>query len=163
MKKYESNRNMSDFLIYINAKYFLRAEISCMKNILIQSLIVGGIAAIINAVLAFLLGGSILDTPYVGPNVTETEPVSVFAVKAGVMTFLLTFIGALILSLLARKNTERGVRIWRIIGIVFLVLYGIMPFVAPVANVQAAILVNILHLVAGFAALYYIPKRAKIV
>jgi len=131
-----------------------------MKKILLNGLIVGAITGVINAILAFLLGDSLLETPYTEPGSTETVPVGQFAVAAGIFSLVLVFIGALILGLLNRWKPNSAVRIWTIIGVIFLILYGIFPFAAPVASVKAGILTNLLHLVAGFGALYYIPKRS---
>ena len=131
-----------------------------MKKILLNGLIVGAITGAINAVLAYLLGGSLLETPYAGPDTTEPVPVGQFAVASAIFSLVLVFIGALILGLLYRWKPNSAVRIWTIIGVVFLILYGIFPFAAPVASIKAGILSNLLHLVAGFGALYYIPKRS---
>ncbi len=131
-----------------------------MKNLLLQALRIGVITGAINAVIVFLLGGSVLDTPYVAPGVAETQPVTTFAYVAFVLTVILIVIGALLLSLLVRWMGAPGIRTWQVLGIIFLILYAIFPFVGPeIASTKAAILVNILHLVAGIPALLYLPRK----
>ena len=135
-----------------------------MKKILFQALIISVLAGLANAGLAFMLGGSILETPYAGPETTENVPLSQFTIAAAIFSVILSLIGALVLGLLTRKNPARGTNIWRIIGIVFLIIYGVFPFIAPgVASVSAGILVNILHLVAGVPMLLLLPGRAGLV
>ena len=130
-----------------------------MKKILLNGLILGAITGAVNAVLALTLGGSVLATPF-QPNTTEQIATSEFAGAAFGASLILTLIGALILGLLHRSLGARGVRIWTIIGIAFLVLYGLFPFLAPgMASSKAAIMVNIMHLVAGIPALTYLPKK----
>lgn len=131
-----------------------------MKKIILNSLVVGLITGMINALLAFTLGGSVLETPYAGPDATEPIPPPQFAIGSLIITVVLTLIGGLILALLTRKNVQRGVRIWVIIGVIFLIVYGIFPFAGPVASFKAGILTNLQHAVAGFGALYFIPRRA---
>ncbi len=130
-----------------------------MKKILVNSLLVGLGAGLVNSALAYFLGDGPLETPY-APQTTDPQPAGQFAVAAGIFTVILTLIGGLILGLLTRKNPDKGLRTWRIIGVVFLILYGAFPFFAPVASDKAGILTNLLHLVAGFAALYFIPKQS---
>jgi hypothetical protein len=73
-------------------------------------------------------------------------------------------IGALILGLLVKRFPNSAIRTWTIIGVVFLIINGIFPFAAPgVAPIKGAILSNLVHAVAGFAALYFIPRRAGLV
>lgn len=133
-----------------------------MKKILTSALVVGAIAGVVNFLLAYLLGGSILETPY-QPETTEPIPAGEFAVASGIFTLLLTLVGAVILGVLVKRLPERALRIWLIISVVFLALYGIFPFAAPVASFKAGLLTNLLHAVAGFAALYFIPRRAGLV
>ena len=135
-----------------------------MKNILLQALIISTVAGVANAGIAFMLGATILETPYAGPETTENVPLSQFTIASAVFSIILSLIGALVLGLLARKKPARGANIWRIIGIVFLIVYGIFPFIAPgVASVRAGILVNILHLVVGIPMLLMLPRRAGLV
>jgi len=133
-----------------------------MKNTLLYSMKIGGIVATINFILVFVLT-TFLETPYLAPGSTELQPVLNFAVTSGVLSFILIFIGAFLLTLISKKNAVRGVKIWRGVGITFLVLYGAMPFFAPgVASIKAAIMVNILHAIAGFMALYFLPKKLEL-
>lgn len=131
-----------------------------MKNLLISALKLGLITGAANAALAYFLGNSILETPF-QPGTTEFVPVAQFAIMAGVFTLLLIVVGAVILGLLKKRMPEKGIRIWTIIAVVFLILYGIFPFIAPeAASTDAAILTNILHLVAGIPAIIFLPKNA---
>jgi len=131
-----------------------------MKNLLVSALKLGLITGVVNAALAFFLGDSILATPY-EPGTTTAVPVAQFAVMSGVFTVLLTVLGAVILGLLKKRMPEKGIKIWQIIAVVFLFAYGIFPFMAPeVASTDAAILTNILHLVAGIPAIVMLPKSA---
>jgi len=149
------------FLIHVNAAHLHISLFWDMKKILTTALTIGGVAGLVNAALAFLLGSTILETPFMEPGSTEYMPLSQFAIASGVFTVILTLIGALILGVLYNRLQEKGVRIWKIVGIVFLVLYGLMPFVTPgLATFKAAILSNLLHLVAGIPALMLIPRRA---
>lgn len=132
-----------------------------MKKILLNALLIGALAGAINFGLALILGDSWLETPFI-QGTQEMEPTMDFAMKSLISTIVLTLVGGLILGLLHRRYNERGIRIWRIIGVVFLFLYGAMPFLGPgVATFKAAILINILHFVAGFAALYFIPRATR--
>lgn len=131
-----------------------------MKNLLISALKLGLVTGVINAALAYFLGGSILETPY-KPGTTTVVPAAQFAVMAGVFTLLLTMVGALLLGVLKKRMPEKGVRTWTIVAVVFLIAYGVFPFMAPeAASTDAAILTNILHLVAGIPAIKLLPKSA---
>ncbi|MEO1384328.1 MAG: DUF6069 family protein [Bacteroidota bacterium] len=132
-----------------------------MKKILLNALLIGALAGAVNFGLALLLGESPLETPFI-QGTEEFEPASDFAMKSLVGTVVLTLIGGLILGLLHRRYGERSIRIWRIVGIAFLFLYGAMPFLSPgVATAKAGLLINILHFVAGFAALHFLPRATK--
>lgn len=131
-----------------------------MKNLLISALKLGLITGVANAALAYFLGDSILETPF-QPGTTEFVPVAQFAIMAGVFTLLLTVIGAVILGLLRKRMPEKATRTWTIIAVIFLIIYGVFPFMAPeAASTDAAILTNILHLVAGIPAILFLPKNA---
>lgn len=131
-----------------------------MKNLLLSALKLGVVTGIINAALVYFLAGSVLETPY-EPGTTEFVPVAQFTVMAGVFSLILTMVGALILGVLKKRMPEKGVRTWTIVAAVFLIAYGIFPFMAPeVASTDAAILTNILHLVAGIPAIMLLPKSA---
>ncbi|MEL7120337.1 MAG: hypothetical protein AAFO07_12875 [Bacteroidota bacterium] len=130
-----------------------------MKKILLNGLILGVTTGVVNAVLALTLGRSILATPF-QPGTTVQMPTAEFAGAAFGATLFLTLIGSLILWGLHSNYGNRGIKIWKLIGIIFLVLYGIFPLLVPaVASFKAAILVNIMHLVAGIPALTYLPKK----
>jgi len=132
-----------------------------MKKILLTSLVVGTVAGAINLLLVLLLAGTLLDTPYAGPGSSEKVPVGAFGIVSVGLTVILTLIGGLILGLLHRYKPDQAVRIWVVLGVVFLVAYGIMPFLGDgLVSLEAGILVNLLHAVAGAAALYVIPRRA---
>ncbi|MEO0897713.1 MAG: DUF6069 family protein [Bacteroidota bacterium] len=132
-----------------------------MKKLLTSALVLGLITGLVNAALGYFLGDGILETPF-EPGTQNHLPNTTFAGMAMFSSVLLTFLGALILGFLHKRSGEKGIRTWRIIAIVFLVAYGIFPFMAPeMATTNAAILVNIMHLVSGIPALLQLPTRVE--
>jgi len=132
-----------------------------MKKILLSSLLVGILAGAVNLLLVLILAGTLLDTPFTEPGSTEKVPVGTFGIVSVGLTVVLTLIGGLVLGLLHRFTPSQAVRIWVIIGVLFLVAYGAFPFLGEgLVSLEAGILVNILHAVAGGAALYFIPRRS---
>lgn len=129
-----------------------------MKKILTQSALIGVVAGAVNALIAYFWIQAGLDIPFAEPGSTEMLPSGQFITVAGVMSFVLTMIGGFLLWLLARNNQERGIRIWRIIAIAFLVIYGVFPVVAGLTSTTSLILVNLLHLVPGIPAILRLPN-----
>ena len=68
-------------------------------------------------------------------------------------------IAAAILGFLYGRNSEKGIRTWKIIGIIFLIVYGVLPYFGGIVTLSALMLINILHLVAGVPLLVMLPKK----
>lgn len=118
-------------------------------------LIGAGVAAIINAVL-YLLGRALGSFPATAltPMGRPVDVVGTVVVSAvGVLA------GAVVYTILTRLMvTARANRWFLIIAIVVLVLMAPSPLGVPGAPVSQVVIMEIMHLVAGISAIYFLTR-----
>lgn len=118
-------------------------------------LIAAGVAAIINVVL-YLIGralGSFPDTALTPMG----RPVDIFG--AAFVSVLGVLGGTVVYTALTRfMDTPRANRWFTIIAIVVLVVMVASPFAIPGAPVSQIVIMEIMHLVAGLAAIYFLTR-----
>jgi hypothetical protein len=114
-----------------------------------------GVAAIINVVL-YLLGRALGSFPS-----TALTPMGrpVDAVGAAVLSVFGVLAGAVVYTILSRlMNTARANRWFLIIAIVVLVLMVLSPLGVPGAPASQIVIMEIMHLVAGISAIYFLTR-----
>jgi hypothetical protein len=89
---------------------------------------------------------------------TGPQPMNVAAVV--MFSVLGVLVGAAVLALIIRQSA-RPVRMFRIVGIVFLVAYAFAPFTIPGAPIGYILALEVLHLVAGAIALIWLPRLIR--
>jgi len=118
-------------------------------------LIGAGVAAIINIVL-YLLGralGSFPDTALTPMG----RPVDV--VGAAVFSVFGVVAGAVVYTILSRlMDTARANRWFLIIAIVVLIVMALSPLGVPGAPASQIVIMEIMHLVAGISAIYFLTR-----
>jgi hypothetical protein len=117
------------------------------------------VAAIVNSALfvgaqsAGLITDAVLLESPTGPQPMNVAAVIMFSVGG-------LLVGAALLALLTRLSS-RPLRVFRIVGIVFLVAYAIAPFTIPGAPIGYILALEVLHLVAGGIALLWLPRLLR--
>lgn len=126
-----------------------------LGNIWKAGLIAAVVAAAINVVL-YLIGravGSFPDTALTPMG----RPVDVFG--AAFISILGVVGGTVVYSVLTRlMDTARANRWFTIIAVVVLVVMVASPFAIPGAPVSQIVIMEIMHLVAGLAAIYFLTR-----
>ena len=118
-------------------------------------LIGAGVAAIINVVLS-LLGRALGSFP-----ATALTPMGrpVDAVGAAVLSVFGVLAGAVVYTILTRLMiTARANRWFLIIAIIVLVLMAPSPLAVPGAPASQIVIMEIMHLVAGISAIYFLTR-----
>ena len=118
-------------------------------------LIGAGVAAIINIVL-YLLGRALGSFP-----ATALTPMGrpVDALGAAVFSVFGVLAGAVVYTILTRlMDTARANRWFLIIAIVVLVLMAPSPLAIPGAPASQIVIMEIMHLVAGISAIYFLTR-----
>ncbi|MFM2032182.1 MAG: hypothetical protein RLZZ297_947 [Chloroflexota bacterium] len=117
----------------------------------IRAAAIAALLAAVGNVVVFFIG-----TAMTGPMaVTMPAPMEVSFVQPFVSTLMFGLLGTLIVSAIALR-TANPQRMWVILTVAGLVVYGIAPFSA--ADVTTAIWFNVMHVVAG---VLLIPAVAK--
>jgi hypothetical protein len=114
-----------------------------------------GVAAIINVVL-YLLGRALGSFP-----ATALTPMGrpVDAVGTAVFSVFGVLAGAVVYTILSRlMDTARANRWFLIIAIVVLVLMVLSPLGVPGAPASQIVIMEIMHLVAGISAIYFLTR-----
>ena len=135
-------------------KGMIQSFIDAVKSSLLTNSLIGILASLGAAVLTL---GLDMDTPWApwDPLAETFYPPQLFTIASFFAT-LFFLSGAVVLLKILEKATDFATKIWRISGIVFLVVYGLVSFGA--GTFEAGIMLNILHLVVGIPALLLIPK-----
>jgi hypothetical protein len=139
---------MNNVLIKMNSSVYTRFKNSISEGIRFISF---------NALFATLLALIMtfffeLSTPYLIGSTTEMLPPLGFVIGTLIFSIFLQSLGLLLLNELNNRS-PLGLTIWRISSILFLIAYGIIPIVAGVVNLEAGIVINILHLSVGLPAI----------
>ena len=132
--------------------YVLALRDSIRTLILIGALATGGAA-----VLILGLG---MDTPWApwerGSDVMFPPVLFTFATFVATVAFCA---GTVVYHTLLKSITNDADKWWRMSGSVFLLAYGLYSFGS--GTFQAAIMLNLLHLIVGLPALILIPRALK--
>lgn len=132
----------------------VKSFVDAIKSSLLTNSLIGIIASLGAGILTLGLG---LDTPW-APWDSSGEtfyPPRLFTIASFFAT-LFFLSGAVIMLKILGKITNSATKIWRITGVVFLILYGLVSFGA--GTFEAGIMLNILHVIVGVPALLLIPK-----
>ena len=134
------------------APYVLALKDTVWTLILIGALATGGAA-----VLILGLG---MDTPWAPweRNSNVMFPPILFTLATFVATVAFCA-GTVVYHTLLKSMTDDADKWWRISGSVFLLVYGLYSFGS--GTLQAAIMLNLLHLIVGIPALILIPRTLK--
>jgi|TARA_B110000914_G_C15481552_1_gene455927 hypothetical protein len=97
-----------------------------------------------------------LDTPFLIGSNTEMLPAFAFIIGTFVFSLFLQTLGIILLNELNYRTSD-ALRKWRILSVIFLVLYGLGPILAEVVSMQAGLVINILHLSVGVPAIIKLP------
>ena len=132
--------------------YVLALKDSIRTLMLIGALATGGAA-----VLILGLG---MDTPWAPweRNSNVMFPPMLFTLATFVATVAFCA-GTVVYHTLLKSMTDDADKWWRISGSVFLLVYGLYSFGS--GTFQAAIMLNLLHLIVGIPALILIPRTLK--
>jgi hypothetical protein len=118
-------------------------------------LIGAGVAAIINVAL-YLLGRALGSFP---PTALTPMGRPVDALGAAVLSVFGVLAGAVVYTILSRlMDTARANRWFLIIAIVVLVLMVLSPLGIPGAPASQIVIMEIMHLVAGISAIYFLTR-----
>ena len=118
-------------------------------------LIGAGIAAIINVVL-YLLGRALGSFP---PTALTPMGRPVDAVGTAVFSVLGVLAGAVVYTILTRLMvTARANRWFLIVAVIVLVLMAPSPLAVPGAPASQIVIMEIMHLVAGISAIYFLTR-----
>lgn len=132
----------------------IQSFIDAVKSSFLTNSLIGILASLGAAVLTLGLG---MDTPWApwDPLAETFYPPQLFTIASFFAT-LFFLSGAVVVLKVLEKATAFATKIWRITGIIFLVVYGLVSFGA--GTFEAGIMLNILHLLVGIPALLLIPK-----
>jgi hypothetical protein len=83
-------------------------------------------------------------------------PAFAFIIGTFVFSLFLQTLGIILLNELNYRTSD-ALRKWRILSVIFLVLYGLGPILAEVVSMQAGLVINILHLSVGVPAIIKLP------
>ena len=134
------------------APYLLALRDSIRTLILIGALATGGAAV--------LILGFGMDTPW-APWERDSDvmfPPVLFTLATFVATVAFCA-GTVVYHTLLKSMTNDADNWWRITGIVFLLAYGLYSFGS--GTLEAAVMLNLLHLIIGIPALILIPRALK--
>lgn len=142
------------YLLLIDSTSMIQSFVDAVKSSFLTNSLIGILASLGAAVLTLGLG---MDTPWApwDPLAETFYPPQLFTIASFFAT-LFFLSGAVIVLKILEKATDLATKIWRITGVVFLILYGLVSFGA--GTFEAGIMLNILHLVVGIPALLLIPK-----
>jgi hypothetical protein len=129
-------------------------------------LLAGGVAAIGNLIVYFIAQALGVNFNFITPPAGTTAPPFALAV---VMASLIGVLLATLVFWLMPRLTQRPITIYRIVAVVALVLsfaqpfslnMGMIPGAGPV-GIETIIALNLMHLVAGVSAIYFLTTRAR--
>ena len=135
-------------------KGMVQSFVDAVKSSFLTNSLIGIFASLGAAVLTLGFG---MDTPWApwDPLAETFYPPQLFTIASFFAT-LFFLSGAVVVLKVLEKATDIATKIWRITGVIFLVVYGLVSFGA--GTFEAGIMLNILHLVVGIPALLLIPK-----
>ena len=132
----------------------LQGYIQAIKSSIPINSLIGLGASIGAAVLTLGLG---MDTPWApwDPLSETFYPPQLFTIASFVATICFLSMAVIVLKIF-EKITKSATKLWRITGIVFLAVYGLISFGA--GTFEAGIMLNLLHVIVGIPALILIPS-----
>ena len=136
----------------------LTPHLTALKDSVRTLLLIGGCATVGAGILTLIIG---LDTPY-APWDRESNtmfPPVLFTLASFVATVAFCACTTVFHSAL-KLVTNNPDNWWRVSGVLFLLSYGTFSFMSQ--TVEAAIMLNILHLIVGIPALVFLPQATRI-
>ena len=136
----------------------LTPHLKALKDSVRTLLLIGGCATVGAGILTLIIG---LDTPY-APWDRESNtmfPPVLFTLASFVATVAFCACTTVFHSAL-KSVTDNPDKWWRVIGVLFLLSYGTFSFMSQ--TVEAAIMLNILHVIVGIPALVFLPQATRI-
>jgi len=132
----------------------LQDYLQAIKSSIPINSLIGVCASIGAAVLTLGLG---MDTPWApwDPLSETFYPPQLFTIASFIATICFLSIAVIVLKAL-EKITQSAIKLWRISGIAFLIVYGLISFGA--GTFEAGIMLNLLHIIVGIPALILIPS-----
>ena len=123
------------------------------SKVMVNALIAGVIAAVINAIFYLVVQGSFTDVIAAG------QPFSIIPV---IVTSLIGALGGGVAYLLIDRFLGNVKRNWTILAIVVLVLFAFNPFVGLTnGNTTAIVVLEIMHLVVAGLTYYFLIMRGE--
>ena len=132
-------------------------SVLALKDTVRTLMLIGALATGGAAILILGLG---MDTPW-APWERDSDvmfPPMLFTLAAFVATVAFCA-GTVVYHTLLKSMTNDADKWWRITGIVFLLAYGLYSFRS--GTLEAAVMLNLLHLIIGIPALILIPRALK--
>jgi hypothetical protein len=140
---------------YVDMPIMITAHLMALRASIRTLLLIGGLAAVGAGLLTLGVG---MDTPW-APWERQSDtrfPPILFTLASFVATvaFCSTTIVFHTLLKMVTNNPEMW---WRVSGVLFLLTYGTFSFISQ--TFEAAIMLNILHLIVGIPALTLLPRN----
>lgn len=135
----------------------LTAHLMALKASVRTLLLIGGCATVGAGLLTLIVG---MDTPY-APWDRESNtmfPPVLFTLASFVATVAFCACTVVFHSAL-KLVTDNPDNWWRVSGVSFLFSYGTFSFMSQ--TIEAAIMLNILHLIVGIPALTFLPQASR--
>lgn len=135
----------------------ITAHITALKSSIRTLLLIGVLATGGAGVLTLGVG---MDTPWAPwERQSDTMFPPVFFTLASFMATVAFCATTVVFHTLLKTVTNNPDRWWKVSGVLFLVAYGIFSFGS--GTVEAAIMLNILHLIVGLPALTLLPRAFR--
>ena len=140
---------------YVDMPIMITAHLMALRASIRTLLLIGGLAAVGAGLLTLGVG---MDTPW-APWERQSDtrfPPILFTLASFVATvaFCSTTI---VFHTLLKMVTNNPDMWWRVSGVLFLLTYGTFSFISQ--TFEAAIMLNILHLIVGIPALTLLPRN----
>jgi hypothetical protein len=140
---------------YVDLPIMITAHLMALRASIRTLLLIGGLAAVGAGLLTLGVG---MDTPW-APWERQSDtrfPPILFTLASFVATvaFCSTTI---VFHTLLKMVTNNPDMWWRVSGVLFLLTYGTFSFISQ--TFEAAIMLNILHLIVGIPALTLLPRN----
>ena len=140
---------------YVDMPIMITAHLMALRASIRTLLLIGGLAAVGAGLLTLGVG---MDTPW-APWERQSDtrfPPILFTLASFVATvaFCSTTI---VFHTLLKMVTNNPNMWWRVSGVLFLLTYGTFSFISQ--TFEAAIMLNILHLIVGIPALTLLPRN----
>ena len=135
----------------------ITANLTALRASIRTLLLIGGLATVGAGVMTLGVGMDTPWAPWERQSNTRFPPV-LFTLASFVATvaFCATTV---VFHTLLKMVTDNPDKWWRATGILFLIIYGMFSFSS--GTVEAAIMLNLLHLIVGLPALTLLPNAGR--